>query len=137
MFLKLGKMIFHLFIIHTILFVSFIPKSFSKYKNEIYDIEEQRRIYNFSLIKDNPHLFQDYFLSLFKNSEKLNLSLFKINHKKLVSKINSIISNKEQYNDLYIILSSIYGAFLADAMGANTEFSPKNKNNHNNIYSKQ
>ena len=135
MFLKLGKMIYQLFIIHTILFVSFIPKSFSKYKNEIYDIEEQRRIYNFSLIKDNPHLFQDYFLSLFKNSEKLNLSLFKINHKKLVSKINSIISNKEQYNDLYIILSSIYGAFLADAMGANTEFSPKNKNNHNNIYS--
>jgi len=136
MYFRLRKMIFHLFIIHSILFISIIPKSFSKLKKEIYDIEEQRRIYNFSLIKDNPHLFQNYFLSLFQNNEKLNLSLFEKNHKKLVTKINTIISNKEQYNDLYIILSSIYGAFLADAMGANTEFSPKDPNNHNNIYSK-
>ena len=135
MLLKKGQIIFQIFIIHSILLISIQGKRLPKEESEIYDIEEQRRIYNFSLIKDNPHLFQDYFLSLFSNCDKLNLSLFEKNHKKLVSKINTIISNKQKYKDLYNILSSIYGAFLADAMGANTEFSPKDPNNHNNIYS--
>ena len=132
---KSVQIIFQIYIISSFLFLSINSKLLSSEENEIYTIEEQRRLYNFDLIKDNPHLFQDYFLSLFKNNEKLNLTLFEKNHKKLTSKINSIISNKDKYNDLYIILSSIYGAFLADAMGASTEFSQKDPNNHNNIYS--
>ena len=129
----------NIYLIILILFVSFVvadTKTLSEEEDEkeVYDLEEQRRIYNFDLIKDNPHLFQKYFLSIFQNNSKLNLTLFEKNQKKLKDKINTIISQKEKYNDLYIILSSIYGAFLADAMGANTEFSSKSKNNHNNIY---
>ena len=126
--------------IHLILFIfsiisiSINLKTLDQKNNEIYDLEEQRKIYNYDLIKENPHLFQEYFISIFENNYKLNLTLFEKNQKKIKERINYIIANKQKYNDLYIILSSIYGAFLADAMGATTEFSKKDPNNHKNIY---
>ena len=54
-------------LIILILFISFIitnTKTLSEEEDEreVYDLEEQRRIYNFDLIKDNPHLFKKYFL---------------------------------------------------------------------------
>ena len=100
----------------------------------IYTLEEQKNIFNFNSIKDNPYLATEYLINIFNNFSRLNFTLFDKNVNKLKEEIYFIIQNKNKYKDLYIILSSIYGAFLADAMGSNTEFKPKDKNNHLLIY---
>ena len=68
------------------------------------------------------------------NYSRLNLTLFENNINKIKQKIYKIIDDKDKFKDLYIILSSIYGAFLADSMGSGTEFRSKDKNNHLLIY---
>jgi ADP-ribosylglycohydrolase len=104
---------------------------------QIYGLEEQKKIFDLDAIKENPYLATHYILSIFKNSSKLNLDLFEKNLELLRGKINTIIKNKYLYQDEYIILSSIYGAFLADAMGSATEFRTKSKDNHYDIYSEE
>ena len=54
------------------------------------------------------------------------------NIKKIILKIKIIIKNP--YDDIYKVLSCIYGAFLGDAMGAFCEFEQPNKNNSDNIF---
>ena len=101
---------------------------------QIYDLNEQKKIFNYDLIKENPHLVTDYLLKIVNDGYRLNLTLFDKNVNKLKEKINLIIEQKQVYKNLYIILSSIYGAFLADSMGSATEFMDKDKNNHIHIY---
>ena len=73
-----------------------------------------------------------------KNYSKLNTTIFEENINILKEKIYSTIENKDlkENKDIYIMLSSIYGAFLGDSMGCGAEFMPKDKNNHLLIYRK-
>ena len=89
---------------------------------------------NLESIKESPFLHTQYILNIFKNYNELNLTIFKKNVKKIKQKIYSIIDNKKENEDLYIILSTIYGAFLADSMGSFCEFKQFNKNNHLSIF---
>ena len=86
--------------------------------------------YNLESIKKNPYLQTKYLLHLFSNQSNINFTLFEKNIKKLKEKIYSIIENKNTNKDIYITLSCIYGAFLADSMGSFCEFTSFNKNNH-------
>jgi len=106
----------------------------NSFQENIYDLEEQKKLFDYDSIKLNPHLATDYAFEIIKNSSRLNLALFDKNVIKLKEKIYDIIEHKELYDDLYKILSSIYGAFLADSMGSGTEFRSKDKNNHELIY---
>ena len=88
-----------------------------------------------SKYKKNPFLQTEFLLNTFNKSKKLDLTLFKKNKNTLKQKIKYLISNKEKNKDTYKCLSTIYGAFLADSMGSNCEFSEPNKSNHLTIYS--
>ena len=90
--------------------------------------------YNLESIKNEPNLFTQYILSLFRNANNLDLTIFNKNLNKIKQKIYYIIKNKKENEDLYIILSTIYGAFLADSMGSFCEFKSFNKNNHLSIF---
>ncbi len=93
--------------------------------------------YNLESIKKNPYLQTKYLLNLFSNQSNINFTLFEKNIKKIKEKIYSIIENKNTNKDIYITLSCIYGAFLADSMGSFCEFSSFNKNNHLSIFDKK
>ena len=90
--------------------------------------------YNIESIKQNPYLHTEYILNLFKNSKNLDLTKFNKNLNNIKQKIYYIINNKKENEDLYKILSTIYGAFLADSMGSFCEFKSFNKNNHLSIF---
>ena len=92
-------------------------------------------MFNLDAIKENPHLVTDYFLKIFENSLKLNLELFEKNLELFKARIYSVIKYSYLCPDRYIVLSSIFGAFLADSMGSATEFRTKSKDNHKDIYS--
>ena len=81
-------------------------------------------------IKKSPFILTNYILYFFYNSDNLNLNIFEKNIKAVKQKIYSIIKNKKENQDLYIILSTIYGAFLGDSMGSFCEFRTFNKENH-------
>ena len=101
-----------------------------------YTLEEQKQLFNKELVKENSLLATDYILKIFKNSGRLNLQLLAKNLYLVKERIYLIIKNKSIYQDEYIILSSIYGAFLGDAMGSATEFRMNNKDNHFDIFAK-
>ena len=67
---------------------------------------------------------------------KLNVQQLQNNFRKNIQKIISEIKNiiKTPYDDIYKVLSCIYGAFLGDAMGAFCEFEEPNKNNSKYIF---
>ena len=88
-----------------------------------------------SKYKKNPFLQTEFLLNTFNTSKKLDLTLFKKNKNTIKQKIKNIISQKENNKEIYKCLSTIYGAFLADSMGSNCEFSEPNKSNHLTIYS--
>ena len=129
-----GALLFYFFIFASFRIKGINSKSNLNQDENIYDLDEQRNIFNYNLIKENPHLATDYIFRVFNDSSRLNLSLFNENVNKIKEKIYYTTKNKEANKDLYIILSSIYGAFLADSMGSNTEFRRKNENNHLLIY---
>ena len=91
---------------------------------------------NLELIKKSPFLHTKYILHLFKEYNNLDFTIFDKNINKIKQRIYSIINNKKENEDLYKILSTIYGAFLADSMGSYCEFKPFNKNNHLSIFVK-
>ncbi len=107
-------------------------KSLIKNKEEIKANNSNK--YNVESIKKNPYLYTEYILTLLKKNNNLDLTKFNKNINKTKHKIYDIINNKNENKDLYIILSSIYGAFLADSMGSFCEFKPFNKNNHLSIF---
>ena len=67
---------------------------------------------------------------------KLNVQQLQNNFRKNIQKIISEIKNiiKTPYDDIYKVLSCIYGAFLGDAIGAFCEFEEPNKNNSKYIF---
>ena len=140
-----NKNILYLFLVFSFLFILFLnfkdsllPEfhNLSKNNNE----EENPKandIYNIKSLELQPHLFTEYLMNLFVNYDKINLTIFEnINMNIINQKIYSIISHENENKDLYIILSTIYGAFLADSMDSFCEFKSFNKNNHLNIFDK-
>jgi len=106
-----------------------------------------------SLCKDAQiysNIMQDLFIvGLFKPSKQIlsfkvlpNLDEkhlkknFAKNFKKLIECIKKIIKSPSN-NDIYKVLSCIYGAFLGDAMGAFCEFEKPNKENSTYIFNLQ
>ena len=85
-------------------------------------------------IKESPYLHTEYILDILHNYNRLDLTIFNKNVNTIKQKIYSIIANKKENEDMYKILSTIYGAFLADSMGSFCEFKPFNKNNHLSIF---
>ena len=80
----------------------------------------------------NPIKFIDSLNILPKLNSNQIKDNFLRNIRLIVSKIKDII--KTPYNDIYKILSCIYGAFLGDAIGAFCEFEEP-KDNSKNIFS--
>ena len=104
-------------------------------KNKAENLESGKKaIISLEEIKKSPHLHTEYIFNLLQNYEKLDLTIFKKNINTIKQKIYSIITNKKENRDMYIILSTIYGAFLADSMGSFCEFKLFNKNNHMSIF---
>ena len=116
-------------ILISVIIINLIKSNGKKHKDEKDIILEK--------IKTNPLYHSQYLLNLFNYTTKLNLTNFNKNQKKLNQKINKIIAEKEKNKNLYITLSTIYGAFLADSMGSFCEFLSQNKNNHLSIYEKE
>ena len=109
----------------------------NKFNNSKLPEEENKNItnkYNIESIKQNPYLHTEYILNLFQQRNNLDLTNFNKNLNNIKKKIYYIINNKKENEDLYIILSTIYGAFLADSMGSFCEFKPFNKDNHLSIF---
>ena len=125
-----GSLLFYTFFI----FLFFKTKGIKAKEDQIFDLNEQKKLFNTDLIKENPHLVTDYILTIVNNCSRLNLTLFDKNVNKIKEKIKQIIKYKQIYKNLYLILSSIYGAFLADALGSSTEFMQKDKNNHLHVF---
>lgn len=106
-------------------------------KNQQITFLLEEEIPDLDLIRQNPHLQTEFILNLLSEPSKIDSTLFKNNHNKIKQKIYSIIENKDKNKDLYNILSTIYGAFLADSMGSGAESKPKDKNNHLLIYNEE
>ena len=106
------------------------PKNMADSKVE----EEKNRLFNY--FEKNPHEYTLYLLDLLYQTKVINFKLFEKNIKTIKQKIYSIIEKKDDKDneDLYIILSTIYGAFLADSMGSFCEFKEFNKRNHELIF---
>ena len=117
-----------------VLYFSLFFSIFIVNSEKIDNLIEQQQLFNKESIKENSYFITDYILKIIKNYRKLNLQLFIKNLNLVKEKIYSIIENKDLYKDEYIILSSIYGAFLGDAMGSRTEFRKKNIKNHLEIF---
>ena len=111
---------------------NFIDKNILK-EEKVYTIEEQKEIFNLRFLESN---YSKYIKEITQNASKINLTIFEKNVNFLKNKIYDIIEHKDsnENKDLYIMLSSIYGAFLGDSMGCGAEFMPKDKNNHLLIY---
>ena len=88
------------------------------------------------IFEKNPHEYTLYLLDLLYKTKEINFKLFEKNIKSIKKKINSIIDKRDdiENEDLYIILSTIYGAFLADSMGSFCEFTEFNRRNHDMIF---
>ena len=120
----------------------FLPKEFknSTTKKEIKSqdnkstIPNSNDLYSIASFESNPHLHTEFIFNLLNNYNEIDLSNFGRNLKIIVQKIYNIINNKKDNEDFYKILSTIYGAFLADSMGSFCEFKPFNKNNHLSIF---
>ena len=137
-----------LFSFLTILFFLFsnyfIPKELknNNSKTEINNqdtkdtITNSNDLYSTDSFASNPHLHTEFIFNLLNNYNKIDLNIFESNLKIIVQKIYNIINNKKDNEDAYIILSTIYGAFLADSMGSFCEFKSFNRNNHLEIFSK-
>ena len=97
-------------------------------------IKQNLNKYNLELIKKSPFLYTQYILDIIDNYNNLDLTIFKKNINTIKQRIYSIINNKKENEDMYKILSTIYGAFLADSMGSFCEFKSFNKNNHLSIF---
>ena len=80
----------------------------------------------------NPIKFIDSLNILPKLDANQIKNNFLKNNRLIVSKIKDII--KTPYNDIYKILSCIYGAFLGDVIGAFCEFEEPNKKNSTYIF---
>ena len=102
-------------------------------EEKVYTIEEQKEIFNLRFLESNH---SKYIKEITQNPYKINLTIFEKNINSLKEKIYDIIEHKDnnENKDLYIMLSSIYGAFLGDSMGCGAEFMPRDKNNHLLIY---
>lgn len=104
-------------------------------KDEIvYTLEEQRTIFDIDYIQGNH---SKYIKEITQNPSKINLTNFEKNINSIKEKIYDITEHKNDSDlnkNLYIMLSSIYGAFLGDSMGCGAEFMPRDKNNHLLIY---
>ena len=102
-------------------------------EEKVYTIEEQKEIFNLRFLESNH---SKYIKEITQNPSKINLTIFEKNINSLKEKIYDIIEHKDnnENKDLYIMLSSIYGAFLGDSMGCGAEFMPRDKNNHLLIY---
>ena len=122
------------------LFLNFIfPKGSKESKGELNEENPNKDSNDFSLLQSletNPHYHTEFIMNLLSNYNKIDFNNFERNLKITVQKIYSIINNEKENEDAYIILSSIYGAFLADSMGSFCEFKSFNKNNHLEIFSK-
>jgi ADP-ribosylglycohydrolase len=105
-------------------------------KNMVNSKEEEEKIELLNYFEKIPHDYTLYLLDLLYKTKGINFKLFEKNIKTIKQKINSIIKNKDDKDneDLYIILSTIYGAFLADSMGSFCEFTEFNKKNHEMIF---
>jgi len=129
-----------LFIIVANYFVKqdpYIPKEEKKEEKKLPKIDNnkiEKNEINLEQIKKSPFLHTKYILDLFKEYNNLDFTIFEKNINKIKQRIYSIINNKKENEDLYKILSTIYGAFLADSMGSFCEFKPFNKNNHLSIF---
>ena len=90
------------------------------------------------IFEKNPHDYTLYLLDLLYKTKGINFRLFEKNIKNIKQKIYSIIDKRDdkENEDLYIILSTIYGAFLADSMGSFCEFTKFNRRNHEMIFKK-
>ena len=140
------KNIFYLIILFFLLFFLFlifskifIPKEINIAKginNKELKNNTPNQSLNLSSLEVNPHYHTKFILNLFNNYDKIDFANFEKNLKIIVRKIYDIINNKNNNEDAYIILSTIYGAFLADSMGSFCEFKPFNKNNHLEIFDK-
>ena len=132
---------FIILIIFPLLIIYFIQynndSSNSTPQTFIKDPNDTKNIYTLESIKKNPYLQTKYLLNWFFNQSNINFTLFEKNIKKIKEKIYSIIENKNTNKDIYITLSCIYGAFLADSMGSFCEFTSFNKNNHLSIFDKK
>ena len=87
---------------------------------------------DFSKIKtfqSSPKQYNNYIIELY-HSDNYDLKIYKTNHKKLVSKINSLKEN----TDTYKTLSCIFGAFMGDSMGEYLEFHKPSDENHLKVY---
>ena len=132
---------FIILIIFPLLIIYFIQynndSSNSTPQTFIKDPNDTKNKYTLESIKKNPYLQTKYLLNLFSNQSNINFTLFEKNIKKLKEKIYSLIENKNTNKDIYLTLSCIYGAFLADSMGSFCEFTSFNKNNHLSIFDKK
>ena len=132
--------LFSLLSILLFLFLDFIfPKGLQEKKDEKKEENPNIDSNYFSLIKSletNPHYHTEFLIDLLSNNNKIDFNNFERNLKITVQIIYSIINNEKENEDAYIILSSIYGAFLADSMGSFCEFKQFNKKNHLEIFSK-
>ena len=107
-------------------------------KSNIYFLEEEEVTFpEMELIKNNPHYHTEFLLNMNSNNSKVNLTKFENNIKKIKTKISELIKTKDENRDLYNILSTIYGAFLADSMGSGAESKSKDKSNYLLIYNKE
>jgi len=115
-----------------------IPNDKNTPHNKISSKAEEEKIRILNIFEKNPHEYTLYLLDLLYNTKGINFKLFKKNIQTIKQKIYSIIKNKDDKanEDLYIILSTIYGAFLADSMGSFCEFTEFNKRNHDMIFKK-
>ena len=114
-----------------------LPKEEKKEDKKLPKIDNnkiEKNEINLELIKKSPFLHTKYILDLLKEYNNLDFSIFDKNINKIKQRIYSVINNKKENEDLYKILSTIYGAFLADSMGSFCEFKPFNKNNHLSIF---
>ena len=109
-------------------------KKKSNDKDKFKNIEEEK--IQILIFEKNPHEYTLYLLDLLYKTKEINFKLFEKNIKSIKKKINSIIDKRDdiENEDLYIILSTIYGAFLADSMGSFCEFTEFNRRNHDMIF---
>ena len=109
-------------------------KKKSNDKDKFKNIEEEK--IQILIFEKNPHEYTLYLLNLLYKTKEINFKLFEKNIKSIKKKINSIIDKRDdiENEDLYIILSTIYGAFLADSMGSFCEFTEFNRRNHDMIF---
>ena len=121
------------FLISDNLFPKEIKTSKEKSMEKLPDNNSNDSISIPSLEKDYPSN-TEFIMNLFTNYNKIDFVNFERNLKITNEKIYSIINHKKENEDAYIILSTIYGAFLADSMGSFCEFKPFNKNNHFEIF---